>query len=291
MTRRSLEAMRTAPTPMTEGPDAFAEIPPRWDTIASPRLTARALVAPDVAVKASFGRYVRLPTLLELFGDRGTIVGSPELRAERGYSTDVGAVWAPAKARGLVDRMFVQGALFATRARDTIALVSTAGFVAQAQNIGATQSYGAELIASARLARAISFTASYTRLVTQNRSTDDDLDGKAVPRTPGHLLYARVDASYRVASAWFDAAVQATSFLDQANYARVPGRVLAGTGVRVAVTDRLGVSLAVENLAGTRVVELPPDRAGAMPIRTALADLAGYPLPGRTFYVSFDWTY
>ncbi|MEJ7602486.1 MAG: TonB-dependent receptor, partial [Kofleriaceae bacterium] len=290
-----LEAMRTAPTPMTEGPDAFADIPPRWDTIASPRLTARALVAPDVALKASFGRYVRLPTLLELFGDRGTIVGSPELRAERGYSTDAGAVWAPGKAYGqsgrIFDRIFVQGALFATRARDTIALISTAGFVARAQNIGATQSYGGELIASGRIARTISLTASYTRLVTQNRSSDDNLDGKAVPRTPGHLLYARVDASYRRASAWFDAAVQTTSFLDQANYARVPGRVLAGTGVRVEVINRLGVSLGVENLAGTRVVALPPDRAGAMPIRTALADLAGYPLPGRTFYLSLDWTY
>ena len=282
-----IEAVRTAPTPMTEGPDAYADVPTRWDAIASPRLTTRALIADDVALKGSFGRYVRLPTLLELFGDRGVILGSPELRAERGYSADAGVVWAPAKAIDAVDRVFVQGALFATRARDTIALISTAGFVARAQNIGSTQSYGGELIASARVAQIASLTASYTRLVTGSRSSDPALDGKAVPRAPGHQLYARLDAGYSIVGAWLDAAVQSSSFLDQANYAQVAGRVLAGTGVRVTLFD-VGATLAVENLADTRIVELP---GGAMVIRTALADLAGFPLPGRTFYLSLDWTY
>lgn len=285
-----LEAVRTAPTPMTEGQAMPVEIPARWDTIASPRLSARARISDDVAIKGSVGRYVRLPTLLELFGDRGTILGSPELRPERGPSADVGAVWAPGGALGVVDQIFAQGAVFATRARDTIALISTAGFVSRAQNIGATQTYGGELIASARFARLVSVTASYTRLVSENRSNDASIDGKAVPRTPGHLLYARVDASYGIASAWVDAAVQSASFLDQANYARVPGRVLAGTGVRVELFD-VGATLAIENLTGTRIVELPSDRAGDPPIRTALADLAGFPLPGRTFYLSLDWTY
>ncbi|HSK03290.1 MAG TPA: TonB-dependent receptor, partial [Kofleriaceae bacterium] len=290
-----LDVVRTAPTPMTEGPDAFAELPPRWDAIASPRLTARARLAGDVAAKGSAGRYVRLPTLLELFGDRGTIRGSPALRAERGTSADLGVVWAPARALGSpagpIDRVLVEAAAFATRARDTIALISTAGFAARAENIGGTETHGAELVASARLARTLSVTASVTRLVTAQRAIDPNLRGKALPRTPGHLAYARAELARRGAALWLDAAIQSTAYLDQANFQRVPARALVGAGARVPIAGGLAAALAVENLAGTRVVTIPADRPIDEPHRTGLADLAGFPLPGRTFYLSLDWTH
>ncbi|MDQ3368880.1 MAG: TonB-dependent receptor [Myxococcota bacterium] len=290
-----VDLARTAPTPLTEGPDAFADVPARWDAVPSPRLTGRVLVTPELAVKASAGWYVRLPTLLELFGNRGTILGSPGLRAERGPSGDAGLVWAPATARGRIDRILLEGAVFATRARDTIALISSAGFVARAENIGATRSYGAELGASARLAKRLSLTAAYTRLLTEQRVADPNLDGKALPRTPGHLLHARAELAQRVAgrlaSVWIDAAVQSTSFLDQQNFQRIPARVLVGTGLRIEVYGGFAVALAVANLANTRIVDVPAERAIDMPTRASLADLAGFPLPGRSFFVSLDWTY
>ncbi len=290
-----LDLVRTAPTPMTEGPDAFADVPTRWDTVPSPRITARAMLDDDVAIKASGGWYVRLPTLLELFGDRGTIVGAPGLRPERGPSADLGVVWAPSRAHGPADRILIEAAVFATRARDTIALVSTAGFVARAENIGATQSYGAELVASARLARSISVTASYTRLVSEQRSSDPNLDGNVLPRAPGHMLYARADASRRIAShdtsVWVDAAIQSTAYLDQANFQRIPGRILAGTGARVEVGGGVALAITVENLADTRIVDVPAERANDTATRSPLSDLAGFPLPGRSFYLALDWTY
>jgi len=290
-----VDLVRTAPTPMTEGPDAFADVPTRWDLVPSPRFTARASIEDDVALKASAGWYVRLPTLLELFGDRGTIVGAPGLRPERGPSMDFGIVWAPSKPLGPADRIMVEAAVFATRARDTIALISTAGFVARAENIGATQTYGAELVATARLGETVSLTASYTRLVAEQRSIDPNLDRKALPRLPGHLLYARADVARRVAgrlaNVWVDVAVQSTSFLDQGNFQRIPERVLAGAGARVEIAGGVAAAVSVENLAGTRVVEIPPGRPTDLATKAALSDLAGFPLPGRSFYLSLDWTY
>lgn len=294
-----VDVVRTAPTPMAEGPDAFADVPARWDTIPSPRLTAHALLTSELAVKGSAGWYVRLPTLVELFGNRGTIVGSPDLAPERGPSADLGVVWAPARSFatdvGPIDRVLVEAAGFATRARDTIALITTAGFVARAANIGATRSIGGELVASARFARALSLTASYTRLRAVQHTIDPNLDGRALPRTPGHAVYARADLAHTVAgrraSLWFDTAAQSTSYLDQTNFQRVPARVLLGAGARVDLVAGLAASASVANLAGTRVVTLPPERAIDPPVRTALADLAGFPLPGRSFYLALDWTY
>jgi len=290
-----VDLVRTAPTPMTEGPDAFADVSPRWDAVPSPRLTARAGLAEDLVVKASAGWYVRLPTLLELFGDRGMIVGSPDLRPERGPTMDLGVVWAPAEARGPLDRLLVEAAVFGSRPTDTIALISTAGFVARAENIGSTRSYGGELVGSLRIARTVAVTTAYTRLVSEQRAIDPNLDGKALPRAPGHQLFARADVSHRVyghlVGAWLDAAAQSASFLDRANFQRVPGRVLVGTGVRAEVGRGVGVTLAVDNLADTRVIELPAERAIDSPTPTPLTDVAGFPLPGRTFYLTLDWTY
>ncbi len=293
-----LDVVRTAPAPATVGPAALMPVPTRWDVVPSPRLTARLLASEDLAIKASGGWYVRLPTLIEMFGDRGYILGSPDLRPERGPSADFGGVWAPAKALGPIDRVMATADVFATRAHDTIAFITTAGYVARATNIGDSETYGAELVGSARIARTLSLTASYTRLHTAQISPDVNLDGKPLPREPDDLLYARADVVHalagRASSAWLDTAWQSDSFLDNASLGRVPGRVLIGAGARVEVVTRVGVAVAVENLADVRVVQLPLDPPPSPTFTStpaALTDVAGFPLPGRSLYVSLDWSH
>ncbi|HEY4238843.1 MAG TPA: TonB-dependent receptor [Kofleriaceae bacterium] len=285
-----LDAMRTHPTPAPMGSlPGQTDYATRWDAIPSPRLSARYALLPDLALKTSAGWYVRMPTLVELFGDRGFIVGTPDLHPERGPSADLGAVWAPAAALGPVDRVLVQADAFATRSHDTIAFVTTAGYVARATNIGDTESYGGELSASARLAKLVSLTASYTRLETAQRSSDPSTDGKPIPRAPEDVLYARLAAAHPIAghdaALWTDASVQSDSFLDPANHGRVPGRALFGAGASVVVAAAVRVTASVANLANTRVAYLMPS------VPTALTDVAGFPLPGRSFYLSLDWTH
>jgi iron complex outermembrane receptor protein len=221
---------------------------------------------------------VRLPTLIELFGNRGAILGSPDLHPERGPSADIGIVWAPAKGIGEIDRILVESALFATRPRDTIAMITTAGYAARAENIGATQSYGAELVASARFAKTLSISAAYTRLVSEQHAIDPNLYGKALPRTPGHFLYARADVARRIArrlaGAWVDVTAQSSSFLDQANFQRMEGRALIGAGVRGEIAGGVAATVSAANLTNLHV-----------------DDLYGYPMPGRSFFLSLDWSY
>jgi hypothetical protein len=293
-----LDLVRTAPTPMTSGPDAFVPVAPRRDVVPSPRLSARFAATGDVTIKGSAGWYVRLPTLVEVFGDRGYILGSPDLRPERGPSGDLGGVWAPSGSIGDLDRIFVEADAFAHRAHDTIALITSAGFVARATNLGDTQGYGAELVASARYARTLSVTASYTRLVTEQLAGDPSVNGKPVPREPGHVLNARADITRRVrghaATLWLEANGQATSFLDPASLGRVPARWLWGTGGRVEIAGGLAAALSVANLADTRITYLPldpPPSPSLTEAPTALTDVAGFPLPGRSLYFSLDWTY
>ncbi|HEY1556569.1 MAG TPA: TonB-dependent receptor [Kofleriaceae bacterium] len=291
-----LDLVRTSPTPMDAGPTAGMAVPTRRDVVPSPRVTMRLAGSPDVALKASGGWYVRLPTLVELFGDRGYIVGSPALRPEHGPSGDFGAVWAPARVlgRGVIDRVLVEADVFVTRSDDTIAFITTAGFVARATNIGQSESQGAELVASARAWRVLSLTASYTELATAQVSDDQTLDGKPLPRSPAHVLYARADVVHGRASAWTDVSAQSESFLDNAELGRVPARTLVGAGARIEIGARFGVAVSVANAFDLRVVQLPlspPPSATFTATPTALTDVAGFPLPGRSYYLTMDWSH
>jgi iron complex outermembrane receptor protein len=293
-----LDVMRTVPAPISAGPGAGMVWPTRWDVVPSPRLTARAAVDHDVSIKTSAGWYVRLPTLTELFGNRGWIVGSPDLRPERGPSADLGVVWAPSKPLGAVDRVIVEASAFATRSHDTITILPSIGFISRAHNVSNSESYGGELVASARIARTLSITANYTRLFTEQISDDPSFADKRRPRQPGHAVYARADLVRRVlgrqASLWLDGSYQSMTYEDKANLSSVPARALAGTGARVELAGKLAVSLAVENLTDTRIQYKPldpPPRPDLTETKAALADIAGFPLPGRTFYVSIDWSH
>lgn len=293
-----VDVVRTKATPIDFGPMTLAPVPTRWDTVPSPRVSARAALGGDLAVKTSAGYYVRLPTLVELFGNRGTVLGSPELRPERGPSTELGVVWAPARALGGFDRVLVEAIAFGTRSHDTITFVSSVGYVARALNVANAQTYGGELVASARLSRVVALTANYTRLVTEQISEDPSYAGKALPRQPGHAVYARIDAQHRIAGRrgqlWLDGSWQSTTYLDQANLARVPARTLVGAGVRGEVAAGVAAAVTVENVFDVRVQQMPldpPPRPDLTSTPIALADVGGFPLPGRTLYLTLDWSY
>jgi iron complex outermembrane receptor protein len=293
-----LDAVRTAASAVGTGPMALTEPPTRWDRVPSPRMSIRALLRDDLALKASAGYYVRLPTLVELFGNRGTIVGSPELFPERGTSTDAGVVWAPSTALGELDRILVEATVFGTRSRDTIAFVPSLGYVVRALNVANAQTYGAEITATARLAKRIAVTTNYTRLVTQQLTDDVNFSNRALPRQPGHAFYARLDAQHTIAKRraqlWLDTAYQSTTYLDQANLMMIPGRVLAGAGVRVEIAVNVAASFNVENALDVRVQRVPldpPPRPDLTSTSIALADIGGFPLPGRTLYLTLDWSY
>ena len=289
-----LEVLRTVPLEDAATGGAPAA-PTRDEVLASPRLAARHLVTSDLALKASVGRYARVPTALELFGDRGFLVGRPDLRTERGWSGDLGAVYAPAAALGPVDRIYVELAGFVARPVDVIALVTTGGLVTRPVNLDGADLRGVELAATARLARAVTLSGNYTFLDATQRSTQPSLDGAALPGRPRHAAAVRLDAARRVRGhlldLFGDVSYSAGAFVDEANLQAVPARTLVGAGAKAEVTCWLSLGLEVKNLLDARVehVELdPPPRPDLESAPRALSDLVGFPLPGRSLYVRAD---
>jgi vitamin B12 transporter len=291
-----LDLSRIDPIADPEDGVASADLSPRIDFHATPRIALWLRAAADLSVKASAGLYLRSPTALELYGDRGALIGNPALEPETGESGDLGLVWAPAGAAGWIDRIYIEAAGFAARSRDTIVWVPTAALVAGPRNLGSAKLWGGELVASARAARAVTLTVDYTHLGSRQGDTLTPYEGKELPQRPRHQLHGRADLAGRAASRLFvlfgDAALVGSNHLDPGNQDQVPRRVLIGAGLKLEIVPRLFAAIEGKNLADSRVEDIPYDRPPSPEfsrVPQAISDFFGYPLPGRAFYLTLQW--
>jgi vitamin B12 transporter len=265
------------------------------ETFLSPRVGARWRVTPWLTVKGNVGRYYRPPTLVELFGDRGFLVGNPDLRPETGSSGDLGVVLASAERHGPFDHLYLEAAFFASRPVDLIAVLMNSGRYARATNLGDARVAGHEIALAGRIARAVTLTGNYTFLDSAQDSPLVSYDGKRLPGRPRHEAYVRVDVASRLGpfevGGWTDATLIAANFLDAGNTNQVPARRLLGVGVRVAPRAGWLVTVEAKNLLDERIEEIsldPAPRPDLATIPRAVSDFLGYPLPGRAFYAAVE---
>ena len=277
------------------------ELATRDDVFLSPRVAYRVRAANELTIKGSVGRYFRAPTVMELYGDRGFVVGNPNLRAETGISGDVGLVWAsmePVTVAGRpVDRVYIEASTFARRPSNVIGFVTTMGSGSRAFNLGDARVYGVETGLSLRVAKTVTLSGNYTLLSTRQESTTPSFDGKPLPQRPRHQLYGRVDVAREVAgrlfAVWGDVSFTSGNFLDQAGLSELPARRFIGAGLKFEPMTGLLVGVEGKNLTDERIETIaldPPPRPDLAQIPRAVADFFGYPLPGRAFYFTMQWT-
>ena len=296
-----LDWLRTVPISDRNQPVAGEDaLVTRNDVFASPRIAYRVRVAADLAIKGSVGSYFRAPTVVELYGDRGFVVGNPALAAETGVSGDAGLVWAPARlarvAPRWLDRVHVEAAAFVRRSVDTIAFINSAGLAARAQNLGNAIASGLETGLAFRVGRTATVHGNYTWLVTRQDSTVPSFDDKPLPHRPRHQLYGRIDLARRVRGRlgvlWGDLSLTSGNFLDAAGLAPVPARHFFGVGLKFEPVRNILLGMEGKNLTNVQVETIaldPPPRPDLARVPRAVADFFGYPLPGRAFYLTVQW--
>lgn len=269
---------------------------------ASPRLGARVRIVRGLELRGNLGRYFRPPSLLELFGNRGSALGNPDLEPEIGTSGDIGAVLKLVRRRKAVERLLVEAAFFARDSKDLIQWVQNSQRTAVAMNISRALALGGELSAGVWLrfhaqlrAR---LTANYTVLHTENRSGKPLIDGRRLPGRPLHELNGRVDLVWRkgrwgVGVHWSVTHIS-DSFLDEANlFLPVPQRTLHEVGLVVQPwLQGVSVSATFKNVANLRIEHTKaPAFTGLDRIPRPLMDFGGYPLPGWEFFVNVAWSF
>jgi iron complex outermembrane recepter protein len=236
----------------------------------SPQLGARVGIAAGLELKANWSRAERPPDFMELFGNQGSVLGNPALRPERGESWDAGARWARTTAGGWSGT--VEGSHFESDTRDIILYKKYSQSSVQALNVSRGVIRGEELSLGAGTPWGFAASAAVTLQQARDRGPVRAYYGKRLPQRPEQQLTGRIEYRRRRLGAGADLDYLGDDYLDPYNTQRVPSRTIVGAWFSLAVLGE-GMRFTVEgkNLG---------DRG--------VSDVGGFPLPGRSFFVSCE---
>ncbi len=242
----------------------------------NPRLALVQRPSATVSVRANLGRYGRLPSQLERYGNTGRILGNPDLVPEKGSNADLGVHWTLAGERL---RVSLDGALFAVWTSEMIVFHQTGGFF-RPLNLGRARILGSEGSAALEWTRRFRFFGQVTFTDARNREDESGSRDKQLPYRPRVRAYARPEAmNLPLLGRWrwglyADLDVTSGNYQDWPNQVEMPARVLFGAGGHVEAPHwGLRLLASAYNLADSQAV-----------------GLEGYPLPGRSVFFTLQWT-
>jgi iron complex outermembrane receptor protein len=223
--------------------------------------------------KGNIGRYYRLPTFLELFGNVGSVTGNGELVPEEGINRDLGfAINVP--DAGFARALFAELSWFTNDVDNLILFFPNSQRTSIPTNIGAARLRGVEATLAASLG-ALDVSTGYTYLDTEDTSDIPYYNGNDLPSRPAHDLNASVSWTVRALRATYEYQYLSANYTDRFNYYETGARNLHSL-VLALRTPVDGLSLTVEGR------NLTDQRA---------SDVAGYPLPGRSVYSTLGYRY
>ncbi|HVI02509.1 MAG TPA: TonB-dependent receptor [Enhygromyxa sp.] len=257
----------------------------------TPRIGSKLVVIDGLDLRVSAGRYLRFPSLSELFGDRGYVIGNEGLRPESGTKLDGGVVFAREQ---LGEQRELAG--FATWSEDLIQWVRS-GPVVRALNVSGARVRGLEAGLSLRaFGRDLALDCAYTLLDSRNDTPELEQRGKPLPGRPRHSVLARPSGGHRFVVGRRGVALEprgfyelewiAGSFLDLSGRVELPPRFLHAVGVSLRVADRVELALEGRNLGNQLDAVITPDYGPSTPYRAAISDFIGFPLPGLSAWAT-----
>jgi iron complex outermembrane receptor protein len=256
----------------------------------SPRLGARVVLPAGFEARGNLTHLERSPTLVDLYGIAGYLLENPDLVPERSDGADVGGVWNLHR-----DGWTIRAELtsYGRRAHDLITLVRRGAVSYKAFNLRDARILGLE--SALRLAW-----RSYVELVASHAFTNavtiapgTAIDGRTPPGIPEHDLYARAQGNVGPVSAWVDVSFVSGVYFDEFNGIAAPPRTLLGAGAQLRVPGVRGFAVSVtgSNLLDQRVASVTVHQGADYTIQQPVQDFAGYPLPGRSFFVTVQYAY
>ena len=253
------------------------------DTFFSPRINAKWAAHRLVTLRASAGRYVRFPTLLEQFGDGAFLLGAPALHPESSWGGDIAV-----SVRGASDHVSggLEGAFFGRRSADLISYVP-GGSTVMPTNVGDARVLGLEARADCKLWSFVDLAVAYTYLDGRDVTHGSPSKGHLLAGRAPHAFDARIGGTLGPVRVGYELDYLSTVPRDSLGLNRLPARLLHAL-VASATLGRFELGLEVRNLADTRVVRLPlggSANAGAS-VPYPLVDFYNFPLPGRSFYAT-----
>jgi len=240
----------------------------------SPSAGARWRALSWLTLKGNVGRYYRLPTFLELFGNVGSVTGNAALEPETGINRDIGLVVNVARA-GFARSLFAEVSWFDNDVDNLILFFPNSQYTAKPSNIGAAHIRGIESSMSAAFPHGFEIAAGYTYLDTEDTSDIPYYNGNNLPSRPAHDVNSSLSYTWRALRTTYELQYLSANFLDRANLRETDARNLHSL-IFVLRAPVSGLSLTLE---GRNLTDEHTE------------DVAGFPLPGRSVYSTLGYRY
>jgi outer membrane cobalamin receptor len=222
--------------------------------------------------KGNFGRFLRLPDFIELFGNRGSILGNPSLRPESGLNLDLGVAVEP-RTGPILRQARIEASLFETRADNLILFKPVSHGTVVEENAGRSRVRGVELTLD--LGVGARFSGSLN--VTRQRAIDvsgDVYDGKILPGRPEDEVSATAGLLLGRGRIFYTFTYVGPNYVDQQNTVTLAARYLHDAGYRIRLPRGLQAAIEIKNLTDQ-----------------VTYDVARYPLPGRSLEGRLSWQF
>ncbi|QQR89706.1 MAG: TonB-dependent receptor [Myxococcales bacterium] len=236
------------------------------------RLGAALALWPGLALTASLARAARAPSMIELFGDQGLLLGNTSLEPETAYLADVGVNFSEQLGE-LQSGMQIR--LFASRIESMIVFnqINDESNFASRNLGGQTEIYGVETNTSLEWKRALKVIANAT--VMKSKSTQN----LALPLRPQLSAFTRVQYTF-YPDKWFDELAvfsdlvyRSNFFTDLVNTVLLREQCILNAGIQSALVRKtLDLRFQIRNV-----------------LDSANKDLLAFPLPGRSFALELTW--
>jgi iron complex outermembrane receptor protein len=235
-------------------------------------------------VLANFGRYVRVPTLGEMYGVSGALHGNPDLTAETSQSVDIGVraktgkgpLWQGAYVDAFAFRRWAEGLIAYRRAGQ--------GFMVP-YNVGQVQISGVEILTGLKLNRIVQTEVSTTLLDPRDTTPGRTESNNVLPYRSRLIVAPRVRADWTRPSSTRNGVsglgAEVRLLYQSSRFADPGGLGVIEQQTTVDIESHLSFFRGLLTLRG-RVSDLFDSK------RT---DYIGYPLPGRSVYFGLEATW
>ena len=232
-------------------------------------------VAPTrwLTIKGNWGEHYRLPSFYEMFGNSGTVTGSPGLEPERGTNRDIGIVCSGERF-WKIGRPRFEAVYLDSEMEDLILFFQNSQYTVKPRNIGSATIRGFEFSASGLVSDFLRLSANYTRLDSKDTSPIPYYNGNELPGRPRDEASLSTEVFQKRWSITWEFHYMGSNYLDRANLVPSGERKIHDL-LLVLRSPAHGISLSLEgrNLTDERIY-----------------DVSGFPLPGRTLFATIGYS-
>ncbi|MFC1692956.1 TonB-dependent receptor domain-containing protein [Candidatus Latescibacterota bacterium] len=248
---------------------------PRFNHITAAQCGMKVKVFKNLFIQGNYGDIMRVPSLYELFGDRGGTVSNPDLKPEHIHRWDAGIRYG-LNMTGIPLNATFECAYFENNYRNLIQWYATdAGFL-HPDNVGGAYVKGAEFAWNSTLFGRFTCSGNWTFQTSEvTREKRKYYRNKQLPNRPKNYGNAKVEYQFKNVVLFWTLDRKSSYYLDRANQSHklYPGRSLYNTGISISLfSEKTKCTALVKNISDVHTF-----------------DIQGMPTPGRSFMLTVDY--